>query len=154
MKGERKGSKSDRAKGDCAGEQGATDREDENLLAFYVSNYMKDGYNPANRPTDRTYTRLTSPSYPFRINQPTRVLPFQPPAESPLASVTHLFGSVLPVLSRPFLSRHILRGDANGKVGEREREVEKAGGEKESFLCFSLCIKCPAEDLTTPRRAS
>lgn len=53
--GRKKGrSKSDRAKGDCAGGQGAADREDENVLEFYVSNYMKDGYNPANRPTEPT----------------------------------------------------------------------------------------------------
>lgn len=55
MKGERKGSKSDRAEGDCAGEQGAADREDENLLEFYVSNYMKDGITqPTDRPTEPT----------------------------------------------------------------------------------------------------
>lgn len=59
-KGERRrekerASKSDRAKGDCAGGQGATDREDENVLEFYVSNYMKDGITqPTDRPTEPT----------------------------------------------------------------------------------------------------
>lgn len=41
--------------GDCAGEQGAADREDENVLEFYVSNYMKDGITqPTDRPTEPT----------------------------------------------------------------------------------------------------
>lgn len=41
--------------GDCASEQGATDREDENVLEFYVSNYMKDGITqPTDRPTEPT----------------------------------------------------------------------------------------------------
>lgn len=44
-----------REKGDCAGEQGAADREDENVLEFYVSNYMKDGITqPTDRPTEPT----------------------------------------------------------------------------------------------------
>lgn len=44
-----------RGGGDCAGEQGAADREDENVLEFYVSNYMKDGITqPTDRPTEPT----------------------------------------------------------------------------------------------------
>lgn len=35
--------------------EGATDREDENVLEFYVSNYMKDGITqPTDRPTEPT----------------------------------------------------------------------------------------------------
>lgn len=56
-KGERRREKerATEAKGDCAGGQGAADREDENVLEFYVSNYMKDGITqPTDRPTEPT----------------------------------------------------------------------------------------------------
>lgn len=49
MKGERESRDEEGLRG-----RARSNEEDENLLAFYVSNYMKDGITqPTDRPTDR-----------------------------------------------------------------------------------------------------
>lgn len=113
--------------------------EGENLLAFYVSNYMKDGITqPTDRPTDRP--NLHSPDLPFlpAPNQPTNARP-------PLSAAGRIpfslrYSSLRLCPSCPLAAFSVSphsRGDANGKVGVREREEEKEdGGERVPFYAL------------------
>lgn len=118
----------------------ASNGEGENLLAFYVSNYMKDGITqPTDRPTDRTYTRLTSPSYPFP-NQPTN-------ARTPLSAADRIpfslrYSSLRLCPSCPLAAFSVSsHAETRRRQGRRMRERKRREEGRKSPFYASLCVR-------------
>jgi len=111
--------------------------ENENLLTFYVSNYMKDSITqPTDRQTDQTYL----PFLPVP-NQPTNSYP-------PLSAIDRIPFSLrysslrlcLPCSRVTFpVSPHIHAGTRMTKSEKRARKEKK---EERILFMFSLYMKC------------
>lgn len=110
----------ERARG-CVGGRGRKG-EGENLLAFYVSNYTKDG---TTYPTGRSSPPLPHP-VPFAASQPANTRPplFSNPPRLLNPSSTPLRSSLL----FPTLSSLL--------------PIPPLTGWQAAFLCFNLCAKC------------
>lgn len=87
-RGKREDDREDRGREDCVGGEGRAKGEGENLLAFYVGNYTKDGITyPTGRPADSPLPLVPfAASQPANTRPPLSLNPLQPPVFARLSN--------------------------------------------------------------------
>lgn len=87
-RGKREDDREDRGREDCVGGEGRAKGEGENLLAFYVGNYTKDGITyPTGRPADPPLPLVPfAASQPANTRPPLSLNPLQPPVFARLSN--------------------------------------------------------------------